>query len=43
MFRDFLEKRHKTIKENCRSKKENHKQTRKQIWDMGNGKMDKNT
>jgi hypothetical protein len=34
MFRNFLEKRHKTIKENCRRKKENHKQTRKQIWEM---------
>jgi hypothetical protein len=34
MFRDFLEKRHKTITENCRRKKENHKQTRKQIWEV---------
>jgi hypothetical protein len=37
MFRDFLEKCHKTIKENCRRKNENHKA------DKGNGKMDKKT
>jgi hypothetical protein len=36
MFRDILEKRHKTIKENCRRKKENHKlESRYGKWKNG--------